>query len=179
MEAGVRGPSQAVVQAYLGLKLGVWSYNGTVKHWEPVVEPWDVIAQCAANYGTRVRGAAGEGALGGLQRRERRERGYARPVLEVSRQGRRTVQGRRCDGPHVACLSSRDNVCRQRAALRLQMSSGIEPGVAVSIKSSNDCVYTTLAFSAVHSMLMAFAGGWGRVASLQRFLNMPLGTGAG
>ncbi|KAL4447306.1 hypothetical protein ABPG77_007339, partial [Micractinium sp. CCAP 211/92] len=90
MEAGVRGPSQAVVQAYLGLKLGVWSYNGTVKHWEPVVEPWDVIAQCAANYGSR-------------------------------------------------------------------MSSGIEPGVAVSIKSSNDCVYTTLAFSAVHSMLMAYA----------------------
>ncbi|KAL4443584.1 hypothetical protein ABPG75_011321 [Micractinium tetrahymenae] len=90
VEAGVRGPSQAVVQAYLGLKLGVWSYNGTVKHWEPVVEPWDVIAQCAANYGTRV-------------------------------------------------------------------SSGIEPGVAVSIKSSNDCVYTTLAFSALHSMLMAYA----------------------
>lgn len=54
VEAGVRGPSSQVVQAYLGLKLGVWSYNGGVKHWEPVVEPWDVIAQCAANYGGRV-----------------------------------------------------------------------------------------------------------------------------
>ena len=54
VEAGVRGPSQQVVQAYLGFKLGVWSYNGAVKHWEPVVEPWDVIAQCAANYGSRV-----------------------------------------------------------------------------------------------------------------------------
>jgi hypothetical protein len=54
VEAGVRGPSQQVVQAYLGFKMGVWSYNGAVKHWEPVVEPWDVIAQCAANYGSRV-----------------------------------------------------------------------------------------------------------------------------
>lgn len=62
VEAGVRGPSQAVVQAYLGLKLGVWSYNGTVKHWEPVVEPWDVIAQCAANYGSRV--GVGLGGVG-------------------------------------------------------------------------------------------------------------------
>lgn len=50
----MRGPSQAVVQAYLGFKLGLWSYNGAVRFWEPVVEPWDVIAQCAANYGTRV-----------------------------------------------------------------------------------------------------------------------------
>ena len=58
----MRGPSQQVVQAYLGFKLGVWSYNGAVKHWEPVVEPWDVIAQCAANYGSRVCGcAAGPG----------------------------------------------------------------------------------------------------------------------
>lgn len=55
----MRGPSRQVVQAYLGLKLGVWSYNGAVKFWEPVVEPWDVIAQCAANHGSRVR----EGAL--------------------------------------------------------------------------------------------------------------------
>lgn len=40
------------------------------------------------------------------------------------------------------------------------MSSGIEPGVAVSIKSSNDCVYTTLAFSALQSLLTAHSGGW-------------------
>lgn len=59
VEAGVRGPSQQVVQAYLGFKMGVWSYNGAVKHWEPVVEPWDVIAQCAANYGSRVGVPAG------------------------------------------------------------------------------------------------------------------------
>ena len=40
------------------------------------------------------------------------------------------------------------------------MSSGIEPGVSVSLKSSNDCVYTTLAYSAVHSALTAYSGGW-------------------
>ncbi len=40
-----------VVQAYLGLKLGVWAYNRTVKFWEPVVEPWGVIAKCDANTG--------------------------------------------------------------------------------------------------------------------------------
>ena len=59
VEAGVRGPSRQVAQAYLGFKMGVWSYNGAVKHWEPVVEPWDVIAQCAANHGSRVRVAFG------------------------------------------------------------------------------------------------------------------------
>lgn len=31
--------------------------------------------------------------------------------------------------------------------------------MAVSIKSSNDCVYTTLAFSALHSILAAYSGG--------------------
>ncbi len=62
VEAGVRGPSRQVAQAYLGFKLGVWSYNGAVKHWEPVVEPWDVIAQCAANQGTWVSGRQGGGA---------------------------------------------------------------------------------------------------------------------
>ena len=70
VEAGVRGPSRQVVQAYLGVKLGVWSYNGVVKHWEPVVEPWDVIAQCAANYGSKVgRGGGGMGRGGGGQSR--------------------------------------------------------------------------------------------------------------
>lgn len=64
VEAGVRGPSSQVVQAYLGLRLGVWSYNGGVRHWEPVVEPWDVIAQCAANYGGRVSGGGGPRAPG-------------------------------------------------------------------------------------------------------------------
>ena len=59
VEAGVRGPSQSVVQAYLGFQLGVWSYNSAVKYWEPVVEPWSVIAQCAANYGLKVGGVLG------------------------------------------------------------------------------------------------------------------------
>lgn len=31
VEAGVRGPSRSVVQAYLGFKLGVWSYNRCVR----------------------------------------------------------------------------------------------------------------------------------------------------
>ncbi len=47
-------PPTQVVQAYLGVKLGVWSYNRTVKHWEPAMEPWDVIVKCDANYGTQV-----------------------------------------------------------------------------------------------------------------------------
>jgi hypothetical protein len=46
------------------------------------------------------------------------------------------------------------------------MSSGIEPGVSVSVKSSNDCVYTTLAFSAVHSALTAYSGVWAAMALL-------------
>lgn len=48
----------------------------------------------------------------------------------------------------------------------LQMSSGIEPGVSVSVKSSNDCVYTTLAFSAVQSALTAYSGGSAATALL-------------
>lgn len=40
-----------------------------------------------------------------------------------------------------------------------QMSAGIEPGVALSFKSSADCVYTTLAFSALQSLLTAYSGG--------------------
>lgn len=107
----MRGPSRQVAQAYLGFKLGVWSYNGAVKHWEPVVEPWDVIAQCAANHGSRVSGCgAGEA-------------------------GRRGQPPSRASG--LACAWAQ---AAQPAYHRLvdtpppdpQMSSSIEPGVAVS-----------------------------------------------
>ena len=47
-----------VVQAYLGVRLGVWAYNGGVKHWEPVVEPWAIIAKCDANLGHTVSACA-------------------------------------------------------------------------------------------------------------------------
>lgn len=50
IEAGVHGPSKDVIQAYVGLRLGMWSYNPGSRHWEPVIEPWDVIARCDANY---------------------------------------------------------------------------------------------------------------------------------
>ncbi|KAL4858517.1 Vacuolar protein sorting-associated protein 13C [Chlorella vulgaris] len=116
VEAGVRGASQQVVQAYLGFKLGVWGYNGAVRFWEPVLEPWDVIAQCAANQGTR-------------------------------------------------------------------MASGIEPGINVSIKTSNDCVYSTLAYSSVSSALAAYsdwqqlhAGGGEGALGLRSLLAMGEGS---
>ena len=38
------------------------------------------------------------------------------------------------------------------------MANGIDPGVAVSVKSSSDCVRATLAFSALHSILTAYSG---------------------
>jgi hypothetical protein len=38
------------------------------------------------------------------------------------------------------------------------MASGIEPGINVSIKTSNDCVYSTLAYSSVSSALAAYSG---------------------
>jgi hypothetical protein len=49
--AGIHGPSRNVVQAYVGLRMGVWAYNNTIRHWEPAVEPWDVIFKCDANRG--------------------------------------------------------------------------------------------------------------------------------
>ena len=36
-------------QAYLGVRLSVWSYNALVTAWEPVLEPWDVIAKADLN----------------------------------------------------------------------------------------------------------------------------------
>jgi vacuolar protein sorting-associated protein 13A/C len=51
VEAGVRGPSRQVVQAYMGVRLGVWAYHRALRHWEPVVEPFDVIGKCDANTG--------------------------------------------------------------------------------------------------------------------------------
>lgn len=54
VDAGVRGPSQQVVQAYLGFQLGVCSYNSTIRHWEPVLEPCDTIAKCDANFSSKV-----------------------------------------------------------------------------------------------------------------------------
>ena len=44
-----------VMQAYLGLRLAVWSFNVPVQHWEPVIEPWDGIVKCDANFGSKAR----------------------------------------------------------------------------------------------------------------------------
>lgn len=49
--AGIHGPSRNVVQAYVGLRMGISAYNNTIRHWEPAVEPWDVIFKCDANRG--------------------------------------------------------------------------------------------------------------------------------
>ena len=38
------------------------------------------------------------------------------------------------------------------------MAAGVEPGVSVSVKTSNDCIYTTLAFSAISRILSAYSG---------------------
>ncbi len=42
-------------QAYLGVRLSVWSYNALVTAWEPVLEPWDVIAKLDLNSSATVR----------------------------------------------------------------------------------------------------------------------------
>ncbi len=55
LEAGVHGPSRHVVQAYLGLRPGVSAFNGSLKHWEPVVEPVDIILKCDTNLGRKVK----------------------------------------------------------------------------------------------------------------------------
>ncbi|KAL4527774.1 hypothetical protein Ndes2437A_g02912 [Nannochloris sp. 'desiccata'] len=54
LEAGVHGPSRQVVQAYLGLRPGITAFNGSLKHWEPVVEPVDIIFKCDANLGRKI-----------------------------------------------------------------------------------------------------------------------------
>lgn len=54
LEAGVHGPSRQVVQAYLGLRPGISAFNGSLKHWEPVVEPVDIIFKCDTNLGQKV-----------------------------------------------------------------------------------------------------------------------------
>ncbi len=54
LEAGVHGPSRQVVQAYLGLRPGMTAFNGSLKHWEPVVEPVDIIFKCDTNLGRKV-----------------------------------------------------------------------------------------------------------------------------
>lgn len=41
--------------------------------------------------------------------------------------------------------------------LLLQVAHGIEPGMHLSLKTSNEMVYTTLSFAALHSLLNAHA----------------------
>ncbi|KAL6781279.1 hypothetical protein ACKKBG_A10495 [Auxenochlorella protothecoides x Auxenochlorella symbiontica] len=53
LDAGVQGPSPTVVQAYVGFSLSLWSHNGALRVWEPVVEPWNGIFICDANLGGR------------------------------------------------------------------------------------------------------------------------------
>ena len=61
VEAGVQGPSQTVLQAYAGFSLSLWSYNVALRAWEPVVEPWQGVALCDANFGARERAGIAPG----------------------------------------------------------------------------------------------------------------------
>lgn len=88
IEGGIRGPSRQVVQAYLGTRPSVSAYNKALRHWEPVVEPVDIIAKCDANTGSTS-------------------------------------------------------------------ESGIEPGIHVSVKSSAEMVYSTVAMAHVRAILTA------------------------
>ncbi len=51
-------PMPSLPQAYLGVRLSVWNYNALVAAWEPVLEPWDVIAKLDLNSSTTVRALA-------------------------------------------------------------------------------------------------------------------------
>jgi len=90
VEAGVRGPSRQVVQAYLGVRPGVFAFNRPLRHWEPVLEPVDIIAKCDANFGAKS-------------------------------------------------------------------SAGIDPGVALSVKSSAEMVYTTMSLAHTNALLSAIS----------------------
>ena len=37
------------VQAYIGFRSSIWSFNPVVAAWEPVMEPWDIILQLDVN----------------------------------------------------------------------------------------------------------------------------------
>ena len=58
-----------------------------------------------------------------------------------------------------------DTIAKCDANFGHKVCSGIDPGMHISIKSSNEAVYTTLAFSAVNSLFTAYSGGlpvwWG------------------
>ena len=52
------------MQAHLKLRLSVWSYNGAVRGWDPVVEPWDVLANMDTNLKGKGGGWVGGGTVG-------------------------------------------------------------------------------------------------------------------
>lgn len=37
------------VQAYIGFRSSIWSFNPVVAAWEPVMEPWDIILKLDVN----------------------------------------------------------------------------------------------------------------------------------
>ena len=93
-----------------------------------MVEPWDTIAKCYANFGHKVRGS----------------KLLQKAVALLRKQGMRPARPERRGPPPL------------RAP---QVCYGIDPGMHISIKSSNEAVYSTLAFSAINSLLTAYSGG--------------------
>lgn len=37
------------MQAYIGFRSSIWSFNPVVAAWEPVMEPWDIILKLDVN----------------------------------------------------------------------------------------------------------------------------------
>ena len=47
------------MQAYIGFRSSIWSFNPVVAAWEPVMEPWDIILKLDVNPTPLVKHPAG------------------------------------------------------------------------------------------------------------------------
>lgn len=50
MTAGMDSPQASVFSCNVGATVGLWSYNGLVRAWEPVMEPWTHVIKVEANF---------------------------------------------------------------------------------------------------------------------------------
>lgn len=48
--------TSSLCQAYLGVAVGVWSFNAPVGAWEPMLEPWNLILNADINTSQQVGG---------------------------------------------------------------------------------------------------------------------------
>lgn len=138
------------MQAYIGFRSSIWSFNQVVAAWEPVMEPWDIILKMDANPSPLV-SAVFELTTALWEYKCSKDSWLLNVLIAIinSAHGRTVRRHLRCCNGQAA---SPAYLCK---LVWVQAAFGVQPGTHLTVKSTSEALHLTLAYAAVSSVVAA------------------------